>query len=80
MRSDIKIAAELWASRVPPEGLLERWIAPDGAFVEKGEPVAAVRIEEALHEIAAPACGWLTVDLKANSVIDPGAVIGHIGS
>jgi len=80
MKTEIKVAAELWASSMLPEGVIEKWIMPDGALVETGEPVAAIRIEDALHEIAAPASGWLTTDLKVNSVIDPGTVIGHIGS
>ena len=80
MRSCIKVAPELWASSMLPEGVVEKWLKADGAYVETGEPVAAVRIEEALHEIAAPATGWLTADVRVNSVVDPGAVIGHIGS
>jgi len=80
MKTEIRITADLWASSMLPEGIIEKWIMPDGALVETGEPVAAIRIEDALHEIAAPASGRLTADLKANSVVDPGTVIGHIGS
>jgi pyruvate/2-oxoglutarate dehydrogenase complex dihydrolipoamide acyltransferase (E2) component len=69
----------LWATNLLPEGLLEKWLQADGAFVEQGEKLAAVRIEGALHEVMAPAAGWLTIDRKPNSVIEPGAVIGHIG-
>ncbi len=80
MKSYIKVAPELWASSMLPEGIVERWLMPDGAYVETGEPVAAVRIEDALHEVLAPATGWLSADVKVNAVVDPGATIGHIGS
>lgn len=77
--TQISVDPDLWAASVLPEGALEKWLRPDGAFVELGEPLAAVRIEGALHELMAPANGWLTIDRKVNSVIEPGAVIGHIG-
>jgi pyruvate/2-oxoglutarate dehydrogenase complex dihydrolipoamide acyltransferase (E2) component len=76
----IKVEAELWATSLLPEGMIEKWLVPDGAFVEAGDPLAALRIEDALHELIAPAEGWLTIDRKANDVVEPGAVIGHIGA
>jgi pyruvate/2-oxoglutarate dehydrogenase complex dihydrolipoamide acyltransferase (E2) component len=69
----------LWANSILPAGMVETWLQPDGAFVEQGEPLAVLRIEGALHELVAPANGWLTIDRKSSSVIEPGAVIGHIG-
>jgi pyruvate/2-oxoglutarate dehydrogenase complex dihydrolipoamide acyltransferase (E2) component len=77
--NSIKVATELWASSIIPEGLLEKWLVPDGTFVAAGEAVAAVRIEGALHDLAAPADGWLTISQRSNSVVAPGDVIGHIG-
>jgi len=76
----IRIATELWASSLMPEGMIEKWLVPDGCFVEVGDPLATLRIEDALHELLAPAEGWLTIDRKTNAVVEPGAVIGHIGS
>jgi pyruvate/2-oxoglutarate dehydrogenase complex dihydrolipoamide acyltransferase (E2) component len=70
---------DLWATSLLPEGILDKWLKPDGAYVETGEAVAALRIEGALHELLSPADGWLSIDRKANSVIEPGAVLGHIG-
>jgi pyruvate/2-oxoglutarate dehydrogenase complex dihydrolipoamide acyltransferase (E2) component len=75
----VSVDPDLWATSLLPEGMLEKWLRPDGAFVELGETLAAVRIEGALHELVAPAQGWLTIDRQVNSVIEPGAVIGHIG-
>ena len=76
----IKVATELWATSLFPEGMIDCWLVPDGAFVEDGEPVVTLRIEGALHELMAPAEGWLTIDRKTNDVVEPGAVIGHIGA
>jgi pyruvate/2-oxoglutarate dehydrogenase complex dihydrolipoamide acyltransferase (E2) component len=76
--SDIRVTEDLWASRMLPEGLVERWFVPDGTYVETGDRVAEIRIEEALHEIIAPAAGHLSIALAANSVIEPGSVIGRI--
>ena len=80
MKAEIKVDPELWRSSILPEGLIEKWLKPDGAFVETGEPVAAIRIEDALHEIMAPASGWLCTDMRPDSVVDPGMVIGRIDS
>jgi hypothetical protein len=77
--TQISVDADLWATNLLPEGMLEQWLRPDGAFVALGEPLAALRIEGSLHELMAPANGWLTIDRNTNSVIEPGAVIGHIG-
>ncbi len=77
--AQISVDPALWATSLLPEGMVEMWLQPDGAFVEQGDPLAAIRIEGALHELVAPVNGWLTIDRKENSIIDPGAVIGHIG-
>jgi pyruvate/2-oxoglutarate dehydrogenase complex dihydrolipoamide acyltransferase (E2) component len=74
----IAVAPDLWSTAVMPEGLIEKWLFPDGSLVEAGDPVAAVRIEDALHELMAPVRGRLSIALGANSVIEPGMVIGNI--
>ena len=77
--TQIRVDSGLWTTSLLPEGIVEKWLMPDGAFVEAGEPLAAIRIEDSLHELCAPAEGWLSIDRKINSVVEPGAVIGHIG-
>jgi pyruvate/2-oxoglutarate dehydrogenase complex dihydrolipoamide acyltransferase (E2) component len=77
--TQIRVEPDLWATSILPEGILEKWLTADGAYVEKGQPLAAVRIESALHELLSPGDGWLTIDRRVNSVIEPGAIIGHIG-
>lgn len=75
---DIMIASDLWGSSMLPEGILEQWLVPNGKAVRAGELVAVVRIEDALHEIAAPVAGMLARAMKPNEVFEPGAIIGQV--
>jgi pyruvate/2-oxoglutarate dehydrogenase complex dihydrolipoamide acyltransferase (E2) component len=74
----IAVSPDLWATNVLPEGVIECWHFSDGSRVEAGDPLATVRIEDALHELVAPARGRLSIGLKVNSVIEPGTGIGTI--
>ena len=74
----IAISPDFWSTNIMPEGVLEQWLFADGSRVETGDPVATVRIEDALHELVAPARGLLSIGLKANSVVEPGTNIGTI--
>ena len=74
----VQVCADLWATSLLPEGVIERWLASERAFVKRGEPLAMVRIEGALHELTAPADGWLAIERRANAVVEPGAVIARI--
>ena len=56
---DLKVPDDLWATSTLPEGVLERWLVPDSTAVRAGDRVATVRIEDALHEVMAPADGRL---------------------
>lgn len=78
MITGIAVTPELWASSMMPEGILERWLLADGSPVEAGDPVATIRIEDALHKLTVPARGRLEVGLKANSLVEPGTVIGNV--
>ena len=74
----IRVAPELWGTNMLPQGILQKWLQPDGVLVEAGDPVASVQIEDCLHELMAPAAGWLKADCTPNTVIEPGMVIGHL--
>ncbi len=78
IRTLIQVPAELWASMMMPEGILEKWIIADGGQVGVGDPVAVVRIESALHTLVAPCAGCLHIECRTDNVIEPGDVIGHI--
>lgn len=78
LTNPITVASDLWATSLMPEGIIENWLYADGSLVEAGDPVATVRIEDALHDIVAPFKGRLHIGCKTNAVIEPGMVIGHI--
>ena len=51
--SEISVTENIWASRMLPEGLVERWFVADGTYVKAGDRIAEIRIEEALHQYGA---------------------------
>ncbi len=76
---DIRISENFWASSMLPQGIVERWYAPEGAHIETGDLIAAVRIEDALHEITAPSAGRLTILTGTGGLIEPGSILGRLG-
>ena len=76
----VKVPDDLWATATLPEGVLERWLVSDGATVRVGDPLAAVRIEEALHEVTAPAQGRIAIAAAENDVIEPGTLLARLDS
>ena len=75
---EIRVDEALWASSVLPEGTVVRWLVADGAMVMAGKPIVEVRIEDALHEITAPANGRLTIAAAANNVVEPGSLLATL--
>lgn len=76
--TDITVDEALWRSSILPEGVLEDWLARDGAEVATGHAIAVVRIEDAQHDLIAPAAGRLQIFRQPNAVIEPGALLGRI--
>lgn len=75
---DITVSEDLWASSMVQEGMIERWLVADGVRVVCGQPLLLISIEDALHEVMAPASGTLAIDAAANQVIEPGSVVGQL--
>jgi pyruvate/2-oxoglutarate dehydrogenase complex dihydrolipoamide acyltransferase (E2) component len=75
---DIRVDEALWASSIMPEGTVVRWLAADGAVVTAGKAIAEIRIEDALHEITAPATGRLTIVAGVNNVVEPGSLLATL--
>ena len=75
---DIRLTSQLWATSILPEGIVERWRVPDGAYVKADQVIADVRIEDALHALMAPTGGHLVAFASENDIIEPGSVIGCI--
>ena len=76
--SEIKIDEALWASSIFPRVWSSDGLFPTGATVAAGHAIAEVRIEDALHEITAPASGPVTIVAAENSVVDPGALLATL--
>jgi pyruvate/2-oxoglutarate dehydrogenase complex dihydrolipoamide acyltransferase (E2) component len=75
---DIKVDEALWASSMLPEGIVERWFIADGAIIAVGDLMAEIRIEDALHEITAPASGLVTIIATRNTVVEPGSLLARL--
>ena len=75
---NIKVDEALWSSSMLPKGLVERWFVTDGVVVALGDRIAEIRIEDALHEIAAPISGHLTIVATANTVVEPGSLLARL--
>jgi pyruvate/2-oxoglutarate dehydrogenase complex dihydrolipoamide acyltransferase (E2) component len=75
---DVRLSTALWAARLLPEGLVEKWHVAEGTRVARGEALASVSIEGALHEITAPCGGRLSIAMPENSMVEPGAIIGTV--
>jgi len=74
----LTVSDALWATSMTPEGLLEAWRAQDGARIEKGQAVAEVRIEDAVHEILAPTGGRLVRSARVGDLVQPDDRIGWV--
>ena len=74
----INLDEGLWQNSMLPEGILERWLVDDGTTVTRGERIAEVRIESALHEIMSPGGGVLTILAEPNTVVEPGSLVGRL--
>jgi pyruvate/2-oxoglutarate dehydrogenase complex dihydrolipoamide acyltransferase (E2) component len=75
---EIRANEALWASSMAPEGIVENWRVADGSDVAAGDAIAAVTIEDALHEITAPRSGRLSIVAAASTMIEPGSLLARL--
>ncbi len=78
--TEVRASQDLWASRMAPAGILERWLVPDGSRVRAGAAIARVRIESCLHDILAPVAGRFSARAAEGDLIDPDGVLAAIVS
>ena len=76
--TDLIVPPDFWVSRIFPEGIVERWLVPDGADVRQKQPLAELRIEGELISLEAPIAGRLVIGAKVNGIVEPGSVVGYI--
>lgn len=71
----IRLDEGLFEGSMTPEAILLGWAFPEGAWVERGQRVAEVLVEDQRHEILAPAAGRLVDRAPLSAVLEPGDLI-----
>ena len=74
----VAVDPTLWRSSILPEGIVERWFVNNGSLVVLGNKLAEISVEGSRHEIVAPCNGVLLIRAKANTVIEPGSILGEL--
>jgi 2-oxoglutarate dehydrogenase E2 component (dihydrolipoamide succinyltransferase) len=60
------------------EGILARWLKPDGAVVKAGEPLFELETDKASNVVPAPSSGVLKVVVPEGATVAIGAPVGQI--
>ena len=60
------------------EGILSRWLKPDGAPVKAGEPLFELETDKASNVVPAPASGVLKITVAEGETVAIGASIGSL--
>ncbi|HEY3111415.1 MAG TPA: dihydrolipoamide acetyltransferase family protein [Chloroflexota bacterium] len=63
---------------VMTEGTIARWLVPDGAAVEKGQPVVEIETDKLTHQIEAPAAGTLRHAAAEGAILPVEGLIARI--
>lgn len=62
------------------EGILSRWLKPDGSYVKSGEPLFELETDKASNVVNATVSGVLKISVKEGETVDIGATVGTIDS
>lgn len=76
--NEASVPASYWGRNLMPQDVVEQWLFPDGYMVKEGNPLATIRIKDALHEVMAPCSGRLSILVKLYGVFTPDTVIATI--
>ncbi|MEO6807862.1 MAG: 2-oxoglutarate dehydrogenase complex dihydrolipoyllysine-residue succinyltransferase [Isosphaeraceae bacterium] len=60
------------------EGILSRWLKPDGSAVKAGEPLYELETDKASNVVPAPSDGVLTISAREGDTVAIGAEIGTL--
>ncbi len=60
------------------EGILARWLKPDGSAVKQGEPLFELETDKASNVVAATAAGVLKIAVAEGTTVPIGATVGAI--
>ena len=58
------------------EGIISRWLKPDGATVQAGEPLLELETDKATNVVPAPGSGVLKIDVAEGQTVAIGATVG----
>jgi 2-oxoglutarate dehydrogenase E2 component (dihydrolipoamide succinyltransferase) len=60
------------------EGILSKWLKPDGSLVQAGEPLFELETDKATSVVPAPAAGVLSVQAAEGQAVAIGATVGSL--
>src|SRR6185312_7327266 len=60
------------------EGILARWLKPDGSTIKAGEPLFELETDKASNVVPAPTSGVLKIEVPEGATVNIGATIGSI--
>ncbi len=60
------------------EGILARWLKPNGSTVKSGEPLFELETDKASNVVPAPASGVLAIDVNEGETVQIGAAVGSV--
>ena len=68
----LRLSESLFENSMVQEAILLSWLAAPGAWIEPGQQLAEVMVEDMRHEIVAPVSGRLVDPVPASTVLEPG--------
>lgn len=68
----VRLNEALFENCMAQEAILLAWSVPRDAWVEQGQRLAEVLVEDMRHEIVAPIAGRLVDPVAASTVLEPG--------
>jgi hypothetical protein len=68
----LRLDEALFENCMAQEAILSSWLAAPDAWVEQGQRVAEILVEDRRHEVIAPVSGRLVDAVAASSVLEPG--------
>src|SRR4051794_11675893 len=75
MSTDLKLPL---LGDVMTEGTVAVWLKPNGARVERGEPVYQLETDKVTYAVESPAAGYLKHLVDEGSVVAVGTVVGRL--
>lgn len=78
--TSLRLDEALFENSMGQEAILLSWFAPGGAWVEQGQHVAEVLVEDRRHEIVAPVAGRIVDMVPTSTVLEPGDQLCRLAS